>query len=65
MNDELRNEVFARWRGGQSGRQIARELRISRTTVAKVIAEHQQQRVQGATGLPPPRKSPGQPGGRT
>ncbi len=56
MNDELRNEVLARWRGGQSGRQIARELHISRTTVAKVIAEHQEQRVQGATGLPPPRK---------
>jgi transposase len=59
MNDELRNEVLARWRGGQSARRIARELHISRTTVAKVIAEHQQQRVQGATGLPPPRKRRG------
>ena len=59
MNDELRNEVLARWRGGQSGRQIARELHISRTTVAKVIAEHQQQRVQGTTGLPPPQKRRG------
>ncbi len=59
MNDERRNEILARWRGGQSGRQIARELHISRTTVAKVIAEHQEQRVQGVTGLPPPRKSRG------
>ena len=59
MNDELRNEVLARWRGGQSGRQIARDLHLSRKTVAKVIAEHQEQRVQGATGLPPPRKSRG------
>jgi transposase len=59
MNDELRNEILARWRGGQSGRQIARELHVSRTTVAKVIADHQQQRVQGATGLPTPRKRRG------
>ena len=44
MNDELRNEVLTRRRGGQSARRIARELHISRRTVAKVIAEHQEQR---------------------
>ncbi len=59
MNDELRNEVLTRWRGGQSARRIARELHISRRTVAKVIAEHQEQRAQGATGLPRPQKRRG------
>jgi transposase len=59
MNDELCNEILARWRGGQSARRIARELHVSRTTVAKVIAGHQQQRVEGVTGLPKPRKSRG------
>ena len=59
MNDELRNEVLGRWHGGQSARRIARDLHLSRKTVAKVLAEHQEQRVQGTTGLPPPRKSRG------
>jgi transposase len=59
MNDELRNEVLTRWRGGQSARRIARELHISRRTVAKLIAEHQEQRAQGATGLPRPQKRRG------
>ena len=52
MNDELRNEVLRRWYGGQSGRDIARELHLSRKTVAKVLAEHRQQRANGTTGLP-------------
>ena len=59
MNDELRNEVLTRRRGGQSARRIARELHISRRTVAKVIAEHQEQRAQGATSLPRPQKRRG------
>jgi transposase len=56
MNDELRSEVLSRKYRGQSGRDIARDLRLSRKTVAKVLIEHRQQRANGATGLPEPRK---------
>jgi len=59
MNDELRSEVLGRKYRGQSGRDIARDLRLSRKTVAKVLVEHRQQRANGATGLPKPRKSRG------
>ena len=55
MNDELRSEVLRRKYGGQSGRDIARDLHLSRKTVAKVLAEHRQQRANGTTGLPEPR----------
>ena len=44
MNDDLRNDVLRRKYGGQSGRDIARDLHLSRKTVAKVLAEHRQQR---------------------
>jgi len=57
MNDELRSEVLRRWYGDQSGREIARELHLSRKTVAKVLAEHRQQRAEGTTGLPKPASS--------
>lgn len=59
MNQQQRSEVLRRWYGGQSGRQIAHDLHMSRKTVAKVIAEHQQQRVTGTTGLPAPRETRG------
>ena len=59
MNDELRNEVLRRKYGGQSGRDIARDLHLSRKTVAKVLTEHRQQRADGTTGLPKPRKGRG------
>jgi transposase len=59
MNDELRSDVLRRKYGGQSGRDIARDLHLSRKTVAKVLAEHRQQRAQGATGAPPPRQGRG------
>ena len=59
MNDELRNDILARWYGGQSGRAIARQLHLSRKTVAKVLAEHRHQRAAGTTGLPEPRPSRG------
>ena len=42
MNDDLRSEVLRRKYGGQSGRDIARELHLSRKTVAKVLTEHRQ-----------------------
>jgi transposase len=59
MNDALQSEVIRRWYGKQSMRQIARQLHLSRKTVAKIIAQHQQQREKGATGLPLPRKNRG------
>ncbi|MFH0983542.1 MAG: IS21 family transposase [Planctomycetota bacterium] len=59
MNDELRSEVLRRKYGGQSGRDIARDLHMSRKTVAKVLVEHRQQRANGTTGLPKPRESRG------
>ncbi len=59
MNDELRGEVIRRWHGKQSMRGIARDLGIARSTVAKVIAEHQQRRATGTTGLPSPRQRRG------
>jgi len=59
MNDDLRSEVLRRKYGGQSGRDIARELRLSRKTVARVLAEHREQRLQGARDLPQPRQGRG------
>jgi transposase len=56
MNEQQRSEVLHRWYGGQSGRQIARDLHLSRKTVAKVIAAHEHDRAEGATGLPSPRQ---------
>ena len=58
MNDELRSEVLRRRYGGQSGRDIARELHLSRKTVAKVLIEHRQQRANG-TSLAPRRARAG------
>ncbi len=59
MNDELRSEVLRRRYGGQSGRDIARELHLSRKTVAKVLVEHRQQRANGTSLSPKPRKGRG------
>ena len=59
MNDDLRSDVLRRKYGGQSGRDIARDLHLSRKTVAKVLAEHRQQRANGTTGLPKLRESRG------
>jgi transposase len=55
MNDAVRSEVLRRWYGGQPMRGIGRDLGISRRTVGRVIARHQQQRATGTTGLPKPR----------
>ena len=59
MNDQTRSEVLRRWYAGQSMRRIARDLHRSRKTVSQVIAEHQQQRATGTTGLPAPRQTRG------
>ena len=59
MNAQTRSEVLRRWYGSQSMRRIARDLHLSRKTVSRVIAEHQQQRTTGTTDLPAPRQTRG------
>ena len=49
MNEVTRNELIRLWYGGASGRRIARQLRLGRRTVARVLAEHQNRR----EGRPP------------
>lgn len=44
MNEVTRNEVIHLSYGGASGRRIARQLRVSRKSVARVLAEHQNRR---------------------
>jgi hypothetical protein len=41
MNVSTRKEVIRLWYGGASGRQIARRLRISRRSVVRVLADHE------------------------
>jgi len=59
MNEDLRNEVLRRWYGGQSMRGIAHDLHLSRKSVAGIVANHQQQRAHGVTGLPVPSEGRG------
>ncbi len=59
MNAQTQSEVLRRWYGSQSMRRIARDLHLSRKTVSRIIAEHQQQRATGTTGLPAPRQTRG------
>jgi transposase len=56
MNEKTRSEVLRRWYSGQSGRDIARELRLSRKTVTKAIVQHQQQRATGNQAVPAPHR---------
>ncbi len=57
MNEELRHEIVRRWRGGQSRRGIAEDLRISRRAVERVLVKHQRQR--GEASRAPPQEPPG------
>lgn len=41
MNDELRNEIVRRWRGGQPQRSIARDLQLSRGAIERALRQHQ------------------------
>lgn len=50
MNQDTDNEIVHRWRGGQSMRSIARELRVSRWRVARVIGQHQTLREDPSAG---------------
>jgi transposase len=54
MNDALRAEVVARFRGGASLRRIARELRVSYHSVRRTLREIEQAR----SGCPMPRPAP-------
>ena len=55
MNELTRNEIIRRWRAGASIRQIARELRLARNTVSRVLARREAQR---AGAGPRPRRRP-------
>jgi transposase len=49
MNELIRNEVVRLSYGGASHRRIARQLHVSRRSVARILAEHQSRRA----GMPP------------
>ena len=54
MNDTLRAEIVARFRGGASLRRIARELRVSYHSVRRTLREIEQAR----SGCPMPQPAP-------
>ena len=62
MKEELRHDIVQRWQQGQSQRQIASELGVSRRTVERVLAAVSQQRAQGNVA---PELRPAPPRGRT
>ena len=47
MNESTRNEIVRRFHSGQSGRQIARELHVSRHTIRRVLGQTTRQRSEG------------------
>ena len=47
MNELTRNEIVRRFQSGQSGRQIARELHVSRHTIRRVLGQTTRQRSEG------------------
>jgi transposase len=53
MNAEIENEVVRRWRQGASQRRIARELKISRDSVQRILGRHERQRDAGGLALSP------------
>jgi transposase len=57
MNDTLRAEIVARFRGGASLRRIARELRVSYHSVRRALREHEQARSGSPTPQPAARGS--------
>jgi transposase len=57
MTEPKRNEIVSRYRAGASIRQIARELRLSRNTVAPVLQEIDSRRV-GSPDSSPIRRRP-------
>ena len=57
MNDALRAEIVARFRGGAPLRRIARELRVSYHSVRRTLHEIEQARTAGPRPQPAPRGS--------
>src|SRR5271167_2529403 len=60
MDNKLRNEIVQRYQAGTSMRRIARELKVARTTLRRVLGRLQQER-SGATPttrLPKPSARP-------
>ena len=62
MNDEADYEIVRRWHAGQTERAIARELRLGRSRVHRVLTAHQQSRsgpvpVGELPSAPTPRRS--------
>ena len=61
MHAATKNEIIRRFYSGQSMRSIARELRVARKTVRRVVDEHKHDRQDGAdtSDLPSPRRRRG------
>jgi len=58
MNERMRNEILRRHQGGASMRAIARDFRIARKTVQRVLSRYEQDRTEGPRHpeLPSPRQ---------
>jgi transposase len=59
MNEQKRNEIVCRWRGGASIRRIARDLGLARNTVSQALAQVQSQWA-GTDAAAPSRRRPRQ-----
>ena len=59
MNESTRHQIVGRWLTGASIRALARDLKIARKTVRRVIEEVEAERAQGRDELPDkPRRRP-------
>ncbi len=58
MNERMRNEILRRHQGGASMRAIARDFRIARKTVRRILNQQKQDRIEGPRHpeLPKPRQ---------
>jgi len=58
MNELTRNEIIRRYQGGASLRALARDFRIARKTVRRVLEQQEQDRIEGPRHpqLPQPRQ---------
>ena len=56
MNQQTRNEIIGRWQAGASIRKIARELRLARNTISKVLSQVQARREGDAPQSPSRRR---------
>ena len=49
MREELRHDIVQRWQHGQSQRQIANDLGLSRSAVARVLRTVSRERAEGSS----------------